>query len=232
MPIHKELFVDLPPAETLEKQYATAFSQWKNADGYYNLVQEIAEAYGEKAYAIAEEVFREMGLDFDPAALRDVDTVRRVYYNFEGSNIYNITIKPFSTEMTAEVVRLYNEQIRWLSYDALLDGGTFRETIAPRGQILAACDENDQPVGFVHCLLEQGTGSVEALIFGSGRLYRPFAQKLVAAAKAYFASQQAGPVAALSGRVPYPFYRVLQGQLPGAFTRLPHIQAGLREITG
>lgn len=230
MPIHKELFVDLPSAEILEKMYATAFSQWKNADGYYNLVQEIAEKYGESAYSLAEEAFKEMGLDFNPLALRAVDTVRRVGYNFEGSNIYNITVKPFTEEMTAEVVRLYNEQIRHLSYEALIDAETFRESIAPHGQLLVACDENGQPVGFVHCWLEQGVGSVEALIFGAGRLYRPVAQKLVAAAKAYFQSHQTHSIKPLSAHVQYPFYRVLQGQLPGAFAQLPHIQAGLSEI--
>jgi len=230
MALHKELFVDLPSAEALEKMFAAAFAQWRNADGYYYLVQQIAAIYGEKAYELAEEAFKETGLEFNPVALRRIDTVRRIGYNFEGSNIYNITVKPFIAEMASEVVRLYNEQIRHLSYEALIDVETFISEIAPLGHLLVACDENGLPVGFVHCMIEEGAGSVEALIFGAGQLYHPVAEKLTAAAKAYFQSHQAQPVTALSGRVRYPFYRVLPGQLPDAFARLPHIQAGLSEI--
>jgi len=60
MPLHKELFTDLPPAEGMRRDIAGNLAQKYNADGYYILAQLIAEKYGDQAYTLAEEVFKEM----------------------------------------------------------------------------------------------------------------------------------------------------------------------------
>ena len=231
MALHRELFKDLPPVEELRKDYARALAQKNNADGFYNLVQLIAEKYGEGAFALAEEIFKEMGLDFDPADLHTPDLVRRIGYNFEGINIYAIQVKAYAPEVAAELVRLYNEQIRRISYTALSDAASFAADIAGKGSLLVACQEGGQPVGFVHCLVEDGQGSVEMLIFGSGRIYDPVGKALVKAARAYFAAQGIATPVALAGMIAYPFYTVVSGKQMEAFEQhLAHIAGAIREI--
>jgi len=234
MAIHRELFSDLPPAEQMLAMYAEAFKTAKNADGYYVLVQYIAEEYGEKAYELAEEVFREMGLKYDPAALRKHDTVRRTGYNMEGPNIYDVHVKPFDPAMAEDVVRLYNAQIRLLSRQAIMDQRYFQEKILPNFSkgMLVACDGGGQVVGFVHCWIEpDGEGSVEALIFSHGRIYDPASKVLVEEAKTYFAEKDVRQVKALQGKVPYPFYQAVPGDMRQTFAdKLPHIERALREI--
>lgn len=139
MALHKELFTDLPPAEEMRRDVAGNLAQKYEADGFYILVQYIAEKYGDRAYSLAEEVFQEMGLEYDVQALRTPDRVRRIDYNFTGSNIYNLTVKPFAPEMAGELVRLYNEQIRKISYAALITQADFMEHIAGVGRLLVAC---------------------------------------------------------------------------------------------
>ncbi len=224
MPLHKELFTDLPPAEQMRKDIARSLSFKYNADGYYILVQYIAEKYGEQAYALAEEVFKEMGLEYDPQALRTPDKVRRIDYNFEGQNIYNITVKPFEPGMAGEVARLYNEQIRKVSYDALISPADFLERIAGAGQLLVACNEGGQPVGFVHCTSD----SVAMLIYSHGRIYDPVRKALVAAAKTGFAGKVP---ALLSGAIAYPFYTAVPADRLAALEKsLPHVADGLKEF--
>ena len=135
MPLHRELFTDLPPAEEMRRDIAGNLVQKYNADGFYILAQLIAEKYGEQAYTLAEEVFKEMGLQYDAQALRTPDLVRRIDYNFAGSNIYNLQVKAFVPEMAAEVVRLYNVQIRKISYAALTTREDFLEHIAGAGTL-------------------------------------------------------------------------------------------------
>ncbi len=238
MTLHRELFKDLPSAETLRKDYAGALAEERNADGYYVFVQEIAEKYGDQAYELAEEVFREMGMVWDPALLRAPESVRRAGYNNEGANIYNVQVKPFAPEMTGEVIRLYNEQIRKVSYDALMDEDYFNRCIRGAGRLLVALNESGQPVGFVHCLVDGGQGSgaqgsVEMLIYSHGRIYHPVQKELVKAAREFFAQAGVKEVKALAGRVLYPFYSAVKEDCEARLAAgLPQIAAGLKEIAG
>jgi hypothetical protein len=228
MGLHRELFTDLPPAEDLRKMFAGSFAQWNNADGFYILVQYIAEQYGDRAYELAEEVFKEMGLDYDPAVLRTPDAVRRIDYNFAGSNIYDLQVKAFSPDMTAEIVRLYNEQIRKVSYEALMDGAYFAEHIQGRGVLLAACSQGGQPIGFVHCLEEDGRTSVEMLIVSHGRIYDAARKALVKAAREFCAGRS---LELLTGRIAYPFYAAVPSQREAALEKSsPQIVRALQEI--
>ena len=224
MPLHRELFTDLPPAEEMRRDIAGNLAQKYNADGFYILAQLIAEKYGDLAYTLAEEVFKEMGLEYDAQALRTPDQVRRIDYNFAGSNIYALTVKPFAPEMAAEGVRLYNEQIRNVSYNALITQEDFLAHIAIVGILLVACREGGQPVGFIHCT----PTSVAMLIYSHGRIYGPVRKALVAAAKAHFSGQT--PVL-LSGQIPYPLYTAVPENQLAAFEKsLAHIAGGLKEI--
>ncbi len=224
MPLHRELFTDLPPAGKMRADIAGNLAQKYNADGFYILAQLVAEKYGDQAYTLAEEVFQEMGLQYDAQALRTPDLVRRIDYNFAGSNIYNLQVKAFSPEMAAEVVRLYNEQIRKISYAALITRADFLEQIAGAGTLLVACREGGQPVGFVHCT----PASVEMLVYSHGRIYAPVRKVLVAAAKAYFSGRTP---ALLTGQIPYPFYTAVpENQLAAFEKNLAHIAGGLQEI--
>ncbi len=231
MELHRELFNDLPPAEAMRKMYAGAFKQWRNADGFYILVQYIAEQYGETAYELAEEVFNEMGLEYDPAALRAPDRVRRTGYNFEGMNIYNIQVKGYAPEMAKELARLYNEQIRRVSYAALIEPDDFDGRIQDKAGLLVACNEAGQPVGFVHCQVEGGQGSLEMLIFSHGRVYDPVRRALVDAAKAYFAAEGVKTVSAFQGKAGYPYYVAVPEPRRDALEKaLPHIGVAVTEI--
>jgi hypothetical protein len=224
MTLHKELFTDLPPAEEMRREVAGNLAQKYEADGFYILAQYIAEKYGDLAYNLAEEVFNEMGLKYDAQALRTPDQVRRIDYNFAGPNIYNLQVKVFTPEMAGEVVRLYNEQIRMISYAALLTGKDFLAHLAGAGTLLVACREGGQPVGFVHCT----HASVEMLIFSHGRIYEPVRKALVAAAKAHFSGRTP---ALLTGQIPYPFYTaVAKNQLAAMGKSLAHIARGLEEF--
>jgi hypothetical protein len=224
MALHRELFSDLPPVEEMHRMFAGALAQKDNADGYYILVQYIAEKYGDQAYAMAEEVFKEMILKFDPQALRTPDLVRRIDYNFAGSNIYNLTVKPFAPEMTSEVVRLYNEQIRKVSNAALITQQNFLTHIAGIGRLLVACNESGQPVGFIHCT----PASVEMLIYSHGRIYEPVRKVLVASAKEFFAGQTPR---LLTGQIPYPFYTAVpENHLAVLEKNLEYIAVGLKEF--
>ena len=224
MPLHKELFTDLPPAEGMRRDIAGNLAQKYNADCYYILAQLIAEKYGDEAYALAEEVFKEMGLEYDPQALRTPDLVRRIDYNFAGSNIYHLTVKPFAPEMTHEVVRLYNEQIRKVTYAALVSEEDFLAHIAGVGTLLVACREGGQPVGFIHCT----PTCVDMLIYSHGRIYQPVGKALISAAKAYLSGQIPE---LLTGQVAYPFYTAVpENQLAALEKNLPHVSAGLKEF--
>jgi hypothetical protein len=224
MPLHKELLTDLPPAEEMRRDVARSLSYKYNADGYYNLVQYIAEKYGDRAYSLAEEVFKEMGLEFDAQALRTPDLVRRIDYNFEGPNVYNLQVKPFTPEMASEVVRLYNEQIRKVSYAALTTKEDFLEHIAGVGRLLVACNESGKPVGFIHCT----PSSVDMLIYSHGRIYDPVRKALAAAAKEYFSGKTPG---LLTGQIPYPFYTaVTENHLAAMEKNLAHVATGLKGL--
>jgi len=224
MSLHRELFTDLPPAEEMRRAIAGNLAQKYNADGYYILVQYIAEKYGDQAYQLAEEAFKEMGLQYDPQALRMPDQVRRIDYNFAGSNIYNLQVKPFTPEMAREVVRLYNEQIRKISNAALVTQEDFLEHIAGVGHLLVACRQGGQPVGFIHCT----TTSVEMLIYSHGRIYEPVRKALVATAKEYLAGLTPG---LLTGQIPYRFYKAVpENHLAAVEKNLAHIAAGLKEF--
>jgi hypothetical protein len=238
MELHRELFNNLPPAEILRKQYAGALAQELNADGYYVLVQYIAEQYGDQAYEIAEEVFKKMGLTFDPADLRTPDLVRRVGYNFEGINIYVIQVRPYAAGMAKELVRLYNQQLRKLGRAALVDEAYFKECIAAEeGGLLVACNEAGQPVGFVHCRVEgEGgatarSGSVEALVFSHGRIYDPVRKALVQSARDFFAARGVKTIQVFTGKIAYPFNAAVPEPRRDAFEqRLAHIAQALKEI--
>jgi hypothetical protein len=225
MPLHRELFTDLPPAEKMRHDIAGNLAQKYNADGFYILAQLVAEKYGDQAYALAEEVFKEMGLQYDPQALRTPDLVRRIDYNFAGSNIYNLQVKPFTPEMAGEVVRLYNEQIRKVSYAALINQEDFLARIAGVGRLLVAWCEGGQPVGFIHCT----PTSIDMLIYSHGRIYEPVRKALVAAAKEYFSGQTPG---LLTGQIRYPFYTAVpENQLAALEKNLTHVAAGLKEFS-
>jgi hypothetical protein len=225
MALHKELFTDLPPAEEMRRDLAGNLAQKYEADGFYILVQYIAEKYGDQAYSLAEEVFQEIGLKYDAQALRTPDRVRRIDYNFTGSNIYNLTVKPFALEMASELVRLYNEQIRKISYAALITLADFLEHIAGVGRLLVACRAGGQPVGFIHCT----PTSIDMLIYSHGRIYDPVRRALVTAAKEYFSGQIPG---LLTGQIPYPFYTTVpENQLSVIEKDLTHVAAGLKEFS-
>jgi hypothetical protein len=205
MSIHREIFNDLPPAEDLERMYAEAFATQRDADGYYIFVQSIAERFGERAYALAEEVFRQEGMKFDPAGLRAVDRVRRPGYNNDGINIYHLEILPFAAGMARDLTRLYNREVRGVSRQWLLNEDQLL-ALADDG-LLAASNEAGQAVGMVHCRVDPArhTGSVEALIFSPGRVYQAVARDLVRAAREYFAARQVKHIQAYAGWVSYPY---------------------------
>ena len=150
--------------------------------------------------------------------------MRRIDYNFAGSNIYHLTVKPFAPEMTHEVVRLYNEQIRKVTYAALVSEEDFLAHIAGVGTLLVACREGGQPVGFIHCT----PTCVDMLIYSHGRIYQPVGKALISAAKAYLSGQIPE---LLTGQVAYPFYTTVpENQLAALEKNLPHVAAGLKEF--
>ena len=236
MALHRELFNDLPPAGELLRAYDQFFKTAQDADGYYVLVQHIAEKYGDQAYALAEQVFEEFGLKYDPAELRTPCLVRRTGYNFEGQNVYHILIKEYEPAMANDLARLYNREIRLLSRAAVVEPEFFVKLLQSEQDhqgFYVACNEAGQPVGFVHCKVDEveQQGSLEALIFSSGRIYAPVASKLISTARDYFAYCRVSRVTLLAGKAPYPFYRVVQGDLLAQVAeKLSHIHSALVEI--
>jgi len=229
MTLHRTLSQDLPPAEELRKGNAAFQRTVKDADGYYYFVQEIAARYGDRAYDLAEEVFREMGMNFDPVALRTPGKVRMIGYACDGANIYDIDVRPYQPEMAASLARLYNTEIHKLSRADLTDAAFFQQQVDSTG-LFVAFNPNGQALGFVHCAAKEGLGSLEALIFLPGRIHAAVGEKLVEQARAYFEEKGVTRVETLRGRSAYPFYK-LEGDLHAAFReRLPHISTALERI--
>ena len=105
-----ELICNLLPAKILTRFNKIAINDSKNADRYYEIIQQIANKHGDRAYELAEKVFNEMRMTYDAEQLRREWDVRRICYNFEGINIYNNYIKGFNTEMTKDVLWICNRE--------------------------------------------------------------------------------------------------------------------------
>lgn len=214
MAIHRELFKDLMPAEDIKKKYDDFFRNAKQADGYYVIVQDIAERYGEKAYELAEQVFTEYGMTYEPTEMRKPGNVRRVGYAFDGINVYDIDIKPYVTGMEKDILWLYNREIRKISFDLLMTEEYFHKTILGNNRqnlegLFVAYNKSGQRVGFIHCLEDEClTGSIEALFFLPGRIHTCVGQKLLIKAKEFFKAKNISKYNILSGCTNYPFYRL------------------------
>jgi hypothetical protein len=230
MAYHRELYKDLPPAEELLKGYSGFLSAVKDADGYYIIVQYIAEKYGDKAYELAEEVFCEMGMKYDRDEMRRTDGTRRVGYAFDGPNVYNIDVRKFEKGMEKDLLRVYNAQARLLSEHILMDEDYLHRYIinpfgTSSGGLFLAYNEANHLMGFIHCcLLGEGEGSVEALFFYNGRIFEAAARKLIAISESYFKENNITRVRQLNGHIRYPFYEMPGKAIHAAFeNKLPHI---------
>jgi hypothetical protein len=240
MGFHKELYSDLPPADELREKYASFLASAKQADGYYDLVQQIAHVYGDRAYEIAAEVFEEEGMEFDPVALRTPNTVRRVGYAFDGINIYDLDVRPFQLGAVPDVLRIYNRLVRELSPMALLDQSSFMERIWDNGRLLKdgfflVYNRDDNILGFVHCCIDRSgdsqIGSVEALFFLPGRAHVHVGGCLIGQAREYFRINGIEVQSALQHRRDYPFYQVTGTNAARAFSRkLGHIYETLQRL--
>ena len=212
MALHKALLEPLPPADVVEASYAGLHETLKDADGFYILAQYIAEQYGEKAYDIAEKVFSEMGMRYDPQLLRTPDGVRRVGYGFDGINVYNVAVRPYAPADLPDVVRIYNNVYRTLSDDCLMDAGYFHEKIAgslngPGDGLLVAKNEAGTPVGFIHCSVDAPLkkGFIEAMCYYGGRIHAVTGRELAEAAVRFFRDGGALSVALPGETSAYPF---------------------------
>jgi hypothetical protein len=239
MTLHKALFENIPPASKLMKQYGPFIRSAHEADGYYYLVQEIAGKYGPKAYKLAEQVFREMGMSYDRKKLETPGGVRRVGYAFDGINVYDIEIRRFRPEMSEDVVWLYNREIRSVSDKLFLDKETLLKKIVgsmqPEKQgLFIAYNKASQRLGFVHCCIHPEmprTGSVEALFYLPGQIHAHVGERLIKTARTFFKAYGIRKVYILSGAIPYPFYRTSPDTLIKGFrSKLNHIYRQLQAI--
>ena len=234
MSLHRELFKDLPPAEELLKNYKNFLDTARDADGYYYLVQEIAEKYGELAYELAEEVFEASDMKYDPVLLRTRGVVRRSDYAFDGINVYDIRVRRYEPGMERDIVRLYNREIRKISWDALMDEDYFLRNIAGKFDtegLFAAYNQNDKAVGYVHCCSDISGSSIEALFFLPGRIHECVGKILLESAKKYFAAKGESHIRTLTGRIDYPFYTEIKADRMGEFqSKLGHITDRLKDI--
>ena len=177
MALHRELFTKLAPAEEIRRGNRDFLNNEMEADGFYIIVQDIARKYGDRAYEIAEKVFAENGMSYDPKELRTPGAVRRVGYVFEGANVYNIKVADYKPEMIKDLLWLYNREIRNVSRECFMDEESFKQRIASGKEevegLFLAYNEGRQRVGFIHCHIgDNGEGSVEAMFF-PGRPYSP-----------------------------------------------------------
>jgi len=158
--IHRALFTDLTPADKYRADRTAFFDNLYNGDGYYDLVQVLAEALGEKVYAIAENVFDNNKIIYDPATLRTPFAIRRTDYNYMGENIYNIAVSEMQPEQISHMRRVYNNAA-FLHGAALISD----EDIAKLpGSVLVATNERGKVTGF---------SSANAVIFSEGRIHEP-----------------------------------------------------------
>ena len=233
MQLHGELYNDLPPAEQIREMHCSETREMRNAEGYYSLVQDIAEKYGEKAYTLAEEVFKKNGMYYSPEKLRMPGTIRNVSYTCIGANIYALEIRECTPEMVRRLKAIYNCEMRKIAKDALIDESFFTETASgPQalkypGEILVAFNGHNIPLGFVHCASKAdgySHDSVEALFFAEGRLHTHVGTALAEAAVNYFKQRGAADIGVFKGCVPYPFYEKVDGGLLQQFKeKLNHI---------
>ena len=150
-----ELICNLLPAKILTRFNKIAINDSKNVDRYYEIIQQIANKHGNRAYELAEKVFNEMRMTYDAEQLRREWDVRRICYNFEGINIYNNYIKRFKTEMTKDVLWICNREIRKVSHDYIMDEEYFSKKIANGNKNLVeglfiSYNAAGQCTGFVH----------------------------------------------------------------------------------
>ena len=225
MPFHRALHQPLGSPEETAAMYAGFHKELMNADGYYALVQEIAEVYGEKAYDIAAEVFAAEGMDFSIDDMKKLWSVRRVDYTYTGNNVYDIRVK--RAERAADLIWLYNREIRLLSRDLLMDNASAESLIGDEGLFMAYC--GGRRTGFVHCAVRDGVGSVDAFIRLPGAIHYPTEKCLIAAADGFFTEKNATSVRPLMGCADYPHFKLGAGdELLGIFNeKLPHIGGGI-----
>lgn len=237
MALHRELFTKLAPAEEIRRGNRDFLNNEMEADGFYIIVQDIARKYGDRAYEIAEKVFAENGMSYDPKELRTPGAVRRVGYVFEGANVYNIKVADYKPEMIKDLLWLYNREIRNVSRECFMDEESFKQRIASGKEevegLFLAYNEGRQRVGFIHCHIgDNGEGSVEAMFFLAGRIHRPVEDALAARARDFFAARGVKKVSLLAGCTQYPFYGKGYGNVPEVFKdKLPHVYHALQRIS-
>ena len=158
--IHRALFADLTPADKYRADRSAFFDNLYSSDGYYDLVQILAETLGEKVYSIAENVFNTNKIIYDPEALRTPFAVRRTDYNYMGENIYNISVSEINPEQIPHVRRVYNNAA-FLHGEALISD---EDVASLPGPVLVATNERGKVTGF---------SSADAVIFSEGRIHEP-----------------------------------------------------------
>jgi len=234
MALHKELLKDLPPAKELLNNYQEFINQAKDADGYYSIVQFIAEKYGDKAYQIAEEFFKENGMNFNSEDLRTTDKIRKVGYAFEGINVNHIIVKKYTPDMLKHIVNTYNIEIRKVSQEFFMTEDYFERNITQTDGLFVAFNDNNQTLGFIHCCSKcscDGSASVDAIFFKSGRIHAVVGKKLMEEAIKYFDEKGIRNVELLKGCFDYPFYKDLKGDAQKVFKeKLKHIWKVLKLI--
>ena len=214
MELHRKLYENLPSKEDLENNYGSFFRSANDADGLYIILQKVAEKFGEDAYDIGEEVFKEFGMNYERELMRTPNSVRRVDYLFDGGNIYDITIKDYDDSMQKDVLKLYNEEIRKISYDYLID------EIDAEG-IIVALDGSGRKVAFTKCTANNNIGYIDALFFPKGDIYDVAVGKLIEKILSYFSDEKVNEVIFFSNK---PF------DLVDFEEKLPHIYSAIDSI--
>jgi len=234
MALHRELSTKLRLADQIRESNKDFLENENNADGFYFLVQDIVAKYGDSAFDIAEELFRQENMVFDSAELRKSGSVNRIGYVFEGININDIVIEKYNEQMVKDILWLFNNQVRLISKELIMKEDEllqiYSENLDREDGIFVAYNVGRQRVGFVHCMAtKDGEGSIEALFFLSGRFHTHVGNKLIEKAKEYFISKNVSQISVLENKVGY--YKNMS-QIKNIFQqKLPHIYSLLGSIS-
>jgi len=227
--LHREIFNPLTDAQKYKDNLKDFFENLYEADGYYEIVRQIAEKYGDSAFDIAVKVFNDDKMIWDEKIMRDPLGVRRIDYSFMGIDVYDVHIASYKKEDAAEICRMYNNQ-RYKDKNTHIDNSFPEEIFNSSDGIFIARNNNGQNLGFIHCRIAEKNGSVEALIFHEGRIHYVAKAKLLAAADEYFTANGVS-TSVLSGMAPWPHYKDgLKGEalISTLENDLPHIASALK----
>ena len=179
MELHRKLYEDLPSKEDLENNYSSFFRTANDADGLYIILQKVAEKFGDSAYDIGEEVFKEFNMNYDAKAMRTPNSIRRVDYVFDGNNIYDVTIKNYDETMLEKVLKLYNEEVRKIDYSKIIEADEFEEKVLKNSDnTYVAFDGAGRIVAFSSCSISYDIGYVDTIFSPEGDIYNVATGKL------------------------------------------------------